>query len=288
MWRTGSSWPTSSARNVTAPTESSASKEVPNLASQRPVYVYIELKAYQRGDRAGGETHRVNFLNDEALANLAAYYASLDPAPPPGAPAPARVNAVAAGKAASEPCSKCHGERGVSHKAGVPSLIGLHPKYLVESMKAYKEGDRSTDARSEEMKKALTALSDEDLDHIARYYAAQSDNLKRAQTPNEGGAPLAENAIAVCAKCHGDAGVSTSVVTPSLAGQDATYLLGALHAYKDGSRADDTMSPKAKKLSDEEMKSLAAYFAGLDPKPVVARPLGVRQSGRRNATGVMA
>ena len=191
MWRTGSSWPTSSARNVTAPTESSASKEVPNLASQRPVYVYIELKAYQRGDRAGGETHRVNFLNDEALANLAAYYASLDPAPPPGAPAPARVNAVAAGKAASEPCSKCHGERGVSHKAGVPSLIGLHPKYLVESMKAYKEGDRSTDARSEEMKKALTALSDEDLDHIARYYAAQSDNLKRAQTPNEGGAPLA-------------------------------------------------------------------------------------------------
>ena len=27
---------------------------VPNLAGQRPSYVYRELKAYQRGDRAGG------------------------------------------------------------------------------------------------------------------------------------------------------------------------------------------------------------------------------------------
>ena len=53
---------------------------VPNLAGQRPSYVYRELKAYQGGDpTGGGEAHNMKlmkFLSDEALANLAAYYAS--------------------------------------------------------------------------------------------------------------------------------------------------------------------------------------------------------------------
>src|SRR5271166_4322837 len=100
---------------------------VPNLAGQRPSYVYHELKVYQRGDATGGgEAHNMKlmkFLSDEALANMAAYYASLDPASPPDAPAPKYVDPVAAGKAAAEPCAKCHGENGISHKAGVPSLI---------------------------------------------------------------------------------------------------------------------------------------------------------------------
>src|SRR5271165_2082918 len=64
----------------------SAADGVPNLAGQRPSYVYRELKAYQRGDRTGGgEAHNLNllkFLSNAALANLAAYYASLDPALP--------------------------------------------------------------------------------------------------------------------------------------------------------------------------------------------------------------
>ena len=148
---------------------------VPNLAGQRPSYVYRELKAYQRGDRAGGgEAHNMKlmkFLSDEALANVAAYYASLDPASPPDAPAPKYVDPVAAGKAAAEPCAKCHGENGVSHKAGAPSLIGLHPKYLVETMQSFKSGDRPIDEKNQDMKKALDALSDQDLQHIALYYA---------------------------------------------------------------------------------------------------------------------
>ena len=53
---------------------------------------------------------------------------------------PKYVDPVAAGKAAAEPCTNCHGENGVSHKEGVPSLIGLHPKYLVETMQSFKGG----------------------------------------------------------------------------------------------------------------------------------------------------
>lgn len=255
----------------------SAADGVPNLAGQRPSYVYRELQAYQRGDRLGGGESHVNllkFLSDAALANLAAYYASLDPALPPDAPAPKYVDPVAAGKAAAEPCTNCHGENGVSHKEGVPSLIGLHPKYLVETMQSFKSGDRPVDEKNQDMKKALDALSDQDLQHIALYYALQSMNLTRAQTPNGGGAPVTKEALAPCVKCHGEDGVGDSPITPSLAGQDLAYMIRALRAYKDGTRDDDTMTPRAKKLDDAAMTTLSAYYAGLDPKPVnIPRPL---------------
>jgi cytochrome c553 len=255
----------------------STTSGVPNLAGQRPSYVYHKLKAYQRGDPTGGEAHNMKlmkFFGDEALANLAAYYASLDPASPPDAPAPKYVDPVAAGKAAAEPCAKCHGESGVSHKAGVPSLIGIHPKYLVETMQSFKSGDRPIDEKNQDMKKALDALPDQDLQRIALYYALQSENLMRAQTPNGGGAPAAKEALAPCVKCHGEDGIGDSPITPSLAGQDLAYMVNALHAYKDGTRDDDTMTPRAKKLDDVAMMSLSAYYAGLDPKPVnIPRPL---------------
>jgi cytochrome c553 len=255
----------------------SATNGVPNLAGQRPSYLFRELKAYQRGDGTGGaEAHKMKlkFFSDEALANLAAYYASLDPASPTNAPGPNYVDPVAAGKAAAEPCSKCHGEIGVSHKAGAPSLIGLHPKYLLETMQSFRSGDRPIDDKNRDMKKALDALTDQDLQHIALYYALLSENLTRAQTPNEGGAPVAKEALAPCVKCHGEDGIGDSPITPSLAGQDMEYMLNALRAYKDGTRDDDTMTPRAKKLDDVAMKNLSVYYAGLSPKPVnILRPL---------------
>lgn len=255
----------------------STTSGVPNLAGQRPSYVYHKLNAYQRGDPTGGEAHNMKlmkFFSNEALANLAAYYASLDPASPPDAPAPKYVDPVAAGKAAAEPCAKCHGESGVSHKAGVPSLIGIHPKYLAETMQSFKSGGRPIDEKNQDMKKALDALPDQDLQRIALYYTLQSENLMRAQTPNGGGAPAAKEALAPCVKCHGEDGIGDSPITPSLAGQDLAYMVNALHAYKDGTRDDDTMTPRAKKLDDVAMMSLSAYYAGLDPKPVnIPRPL---------------
>ncbi|MBV8442507.1 MAG: c-type cytochrome [Hyphomicrobiales bacterium] len=253
----------------------STTERVPNLAGQRPSYLYLKLKADQRS--GSDEPHSVKlmkFLSDDALADVAAYYATLDPASPPDAPAPTWADPIAAGKIAAEPCAKCHGENGVSHKAGVPSLIGLHPKYLVETMQAYKSGDRPIGPKNEDMKKALEALGDQDLQHVALYYALQRENLTPAQTPNDGGAPPTKEALATCAKCHGDGGISTTPITPSLAGQDAAYAFNALRAYKDGTREDDAMSPKTKKLDDVEMKNFAAYFAGLDPKPVnILKPL---------------
>jgi cytochrome c553 len=255
----------------------STTKDVPNLAGQRPSYLYRELKAYQTRERTNPEMlEKIKFLSDDAIVKVAAYYASLDSAQPPETPAPKVIDPVAAGKAAAAPCAKCHEENGISKTPGVPNLVGLSPKYLVETMKAYQGGeDRKLDAKNEKMKTALSTLSDVDLGHIALYYALQSDNLTRAQTPVEGDPTVSKESLDRCVKCHGTDGVGTSPATPSLAGQDATYMIKALHSYKDGSRDDDVMSPRAKKLdNEEELKNLVAYYSNLTPKPTgVAKPL---------------
>ena len=61
----------------------SASPGVPNLAGQRPIYLYLELRAYQSGVRGDSAMNNaVKFLNDDALVKVAAYFSSLDPAQP--------------------------------------------------------------------------------------------------------------------------------------------------------------------------------------------------------------
>jgi cytochrome c553 len=251
---------------------------VPHLAGQRPSYVYMKLRAYQVGDRAGGvhDTRLLGALGVDALASIAAYYASLEPAPPVEGAAPKSVDPVAAGKVASAPCAKCHGDNGVSRKAGAPSLIGLQPKYLVESMKAYKEGDRTVDEANADMKAALDKLDDDGLKAVALYYALETDaNLTRAPSPGPGGPAAGKETLRPCVKCHGEDGIGSGPVNPNLAGQDATYMLNALRAYKDATRDDDVMTPKVKNASDDELRALAVYYAALDPKPLgLMKPLG--------------
>ncbi len=99
---------------------------IPNLAGQRPVYLYVELKAYQSGGRKNAAMNTsVRFISDDALVKAAAYYASLDPAQPAPGAAPIYLDPVQAGKTAAAACAGCHGEAGVSITPGIPSLVGL-------------------------------------------------------------------------------------------------------------------------------------------------------------------
>jgi cytochrome c553 len=251
----------------------SSMKGVPNLAGQRPVYLYLELKAYQSGGRAVGDmTNVTKPLSDQALVQLAAYFANLEPAPPAapttGKSGPAKSDLVQAGKAAAAACAGCHGEAGVSKMPGTPSLVGLEPKYLVAAMQAYKSGQRKNDV----MKSMLAAVSDTDLNNVAFYYALQRPT--RAQNAAPGDQAAGKNAAAACSGCHGDRGVSINPATPNLAGQDAEYLVAALGAYKDGSRSDEAMKGIAVSLDENTAKNLAAFYANQQPQPTkVRKPL---------------
>ena len=75
------------------------------------------------------------------------------------------------------------------------------------------------------------------------------------------GEALAEN----CAMCHGDAGEGDGGDTPALAGMDEAAHVAALKAFASGERPDESgmMADAVADLSEQDMKDLAAYYAGL-------------------------
>lgn len=70
-------------------------------------------------------------------------------------------------------------------------------------------------------------------------------------------------AAKACAECHGDAGVSPNATWPSLAGFSAAYLVRITTAYKTGDQQDVAMTPLAKKLSDQDIQDVSAYYASV-------------------------
>jgi cytochrome c553 len=243
---------------------------VPHLAGQRSAYLFLELKAYQSGARGENPMNsQVKFLSDDALFKVSAYLASLDP-PQAAAIKAASVAAdpVQAGKTATAACAGCHGESGVSTTPGMPSLAGLDPKYIVSAMQAYKSGQRQSDL----MKSMLADATDASMENIALYYGLQKPARTRA--PAAGDKAAGATAAAGCAGCHGSDGVSANSAFPSLAGQDPTYLVSALGAYKQGTRKDETMKGLVAALDDNAVKNLSAFFAGQEPRqPDIRKPL---------------
>jgi cytochrome c553 len=221
----------------------------------------------------------VKFLNDDALVKVSAYYASLDPAPPAAEPAPkgaAPVDAIATANAAAAACTGCHGETGISKIPGTPNLTGFDPIYFVAAMQAYKGGQRKHDL----MKSLAAGLSEADTKGVALYFAMQK--VAPAQTPRPGDAVAGKASSAACAGCHGEHGTSTNPANPSLAGQDAQYAANAMHAYKDGTRTEETMKLATSGLSDKTIADLAAWYAAQPPRqPKVDRPLTLAEWVRR-------
>lgn len=68
-----------------------------------------------------------------------------------------------------------------------------------------------------------------------------------------------------CVTCHQVSGASTSV--PSIVGWPESQFVAALSSYKRKERDNQIMQSIAARLSDDEMKALAAYFGSLGPKP---------------------
>ena len=251
---------------------------VPHLAGQRAAYLYRELRAYQSGARGNDNMNgAVQFLSNDALVDVAAYYANLDPPPPESAATtPPRPGPLEVGKVAAAGCAGCHGETGVSKMPGTPSLTGQDPQYLVAAMQAYKGGQRKNDI----MKSVLASVGDTQLANIALYFALQKPD--RAPTPAPGDPAAGQAAAAACAGCHGAKGVSGNPATPSLAGQDAQYLAAALLAYKDGSRGDATMKGITAALGDAAARDLAAFYAAQQPQaPNVRKPLSTVEWAER-------
>ena len=82
-----------------------------------------------------------------------------------------------------------------------------------------------------------------------------------------GDAAAGKAKAAVCAACHGPAGVSVNPAWPSLAGQQPVYLAKQIRLFRDGVRVEPTMQPFVQNLSDQDVDDIAAYYASLSPCP---------------------
>ena len=89
----------------------------------------------------------------------------------------------------------------------------------------------------------------------------------QAQATLKGDPERGKAKAALCAACHGVAGVSINPLWPSLAGQQEQYLVKQIKAFRDREREEITMQPFVENLSDQDVADLAAFYAGLSPCP---------------------
>ena len=229
---------------------------IPNLAAQPADYLVEAMHAYRDGGRLHAALQDMTAGMSEAdILNIAGYYSSQ---PPLVAVETAQASDAlyTEGAEIAAPCVQCHGEKGVSTMEGVPSLAGQQPAYLIVSIEEYTQGGRGNEEKAE----MLAGMEQVDIEKMAMYFAAQ--NAPAREAPPFGDPQAGEAASAVCGKCHGANGISHEPLTPSLAGQEPTYLVNAIKAYRDHGRVDEANMPAR---TDEQIADLAAYYSTQEP-----------------------
>ena len=177
---------------------------------------------------------------------------------------------VKAGKTKSAVCAACHGADGNSSNAAWPSLAGQHASYIYKQLKDFKEG-RRVDITMTGM---VAPLSDEDMKDIAAYFEGQQAKpapfdpglIAVGESIYRGG--ITETRVAACMGCHSPSGKGNGPAGwPSLKGLHPEYLVAQLQKFKHGERANDNgkmMRNVVTRMSEMEMKSVAAYIAGIE------------------------
>ncbi|MDE1314612.1 cytochrome c [Vibrio aestuarianus] len=78
---------------------------------------------------------------------------------------------AAAGQAKAAVCAACHGADGIAVIPGYPNLKGQNEQYLISSVKAYKNKER-TGGLAMVMQAQASMLSEADIENLAAYYAS--------------------------------------------------------------------------------------------------------------------
>lgn len=182
---------------------------------------------------------------------------------------------AAQGTAAGVPaCDQCHSvsagsdaSSGSDASIASPRISGQSAYYLAKQMRDFSSGVRANDI----MSAIATAMSPDDIADVAAYYAsvkapfpplkaADPAMVKRGDQLATVGS--AERRIQACNNCHGPGGAGEPPAIPYLAGQFASYIASALQEWQKGLRKSsiDSMGVVAKKLDDEQIDAVAAYY----------------------------
>jgi cytochrome c553 len=166
------------------------------------------------------------------------------------------------------PCAQCHAFNGVSDASGAfPRVAGQSAWYLAEQLRDFASGVRSSALMSQIAK----GLSAQNVADVSAYYAGMTapflplgapdaDLVRRGEMlARIGSAP---RQIQACDNCHGPGGAGEPPIIPYLAGQYSHYIAFTLDMWRKGFRKNspDTMGVVARKLNDEEIAAVAAYY----------------------------
>jgi cytochrome c553 len=153
----------------------------PNLAGQYVAVIYKQLLDFRSHARTNAvmSPFAAN-LSDQNIADLAAYYAYLPrlpayhPEPPLARPGIVIYGAPIRGIA---PCGACHGS--LDNKTGSPWLEGQSEVYLKEQLHAFASGQRTNDI-NQQMRNIARAMTPQEIDEAAAYYASQPPDIVKA------------------------------------------------------------------------------------------------------------
>lgn len=171
-------------------------------------------------------------------------------------------------------CAACHAADGNSAIPVNPSLAGQHPEYTYKQLRNFKsQGGKPAERNNGVMAGMVANLSDDDMKNIAAYFAVQKPKslvardaalAKQGESIYRGG--IQAKGVAACASCHAPNGAGMPAQFPRVAGQHAEYTISQLTAFRAGQRANDPaqmMRMIAAKMSDQEIKAVSEYIAGL-------------------------
>jgi cytochrome c553 len=179
--------------------------------------------------------------------------------------APAHAADPDAGRQKAEPCKACHGPDGNATTPGIPSIAGQPAIFTHWQLIKFRDGRR----KDPQMSPFAANLSDADMADLAAYYAAQPPRPRPSPTDPEKvaiGRRLADQHH--CASCHRPGLIGHEQV-PRLVGQDLTYLVKLLRAFKEQTAGDldGTMSMAVERLTEADIENLAHYIADLSSAP---------------------
>lgn len=150
----------------------------PSIAGQNARYLFRQMQLMRDGVRPPGlMAGQLDEHTDAELADLAAYYEAQTPAVGQADPEQALQlgEAIYRGGLLDKrvsACTACHAPDGSGNAlAGFPRLSGQQPDYLIEQLKAYREGMRKTDTDTYEgmMRQNAANLTDGEIAAIAHY-----------------------------------------------------------------------------------------------------------------------
>lgn len=189
-------------------------------------------------------------------------------ATPAAAPA-SKGDPKAAESIVNQVCAACHGVDGNSATSANPSIAGLNAEYINKQLTEFKSGARQNAI----MAGMVAGLSPQDMLNLSAYFSAQQAKPGTAgdkelallgQKIYRGG--VQGTGVPACASCHGAQGKGIPAQFPRLAGQHADYTYAQLNAFRLGERSNDPakmMRSIAVKMTDADMKAVAAYIQGL-------------------------